>query len=136
MTNSLAGSVPSVLVADDEDMVLKFVSLVLKRAGYRVLAAGDGAKALEVAHAHPERPALAVLDLVMPGMDGVELYDRLREIYPALPVLFISGYSEAEVGRRCAGRVDVLNLLKKPFTSTDLLARVRKTIDRSISIST
>lgn len=131
MTESVAGSAPSVLVADDEGMVLKFVSLVLKRAGYHVLAASSGPEALELATVNPERPDLAILDLVMPGMDGVELYDRLREIYPGLHVVFISGYSEEEVNRRCAGRMDVINLLKKPFTSTGLLARVRTMIDQS-----
>jgi two-component system, cell cycle sensor histidine kinase and response regulator CckA len=124
---------PTILVADDEEMVLKFVGLVLKRAGFAVRPAACGADALKLALENPEPPDLAVLDLMMPGMDGAQLYDRLRDLHPNLRVLFMSGYNEEEINRRCGGRVENADLLKKPFTSAELLARVRKMIDRPLS---
>jgi CheY-like chemotaxis protein len=121
---------PTILVADDEQMVLKFVDLVLTRAGYRVLAAPEGREAIRLCKDGAEPIELALLDVVMPGVDGPQLYERLREMYPGLRVLFFSGYDDAEVRRRC-GDHPALEVLEKPFDSDQLLRRVRELLERS-----
>jgi CheY-like chemotaxis protein len=123
---------PTILVADDEQMVLKFVSLVLERAGFTVHTVTSGAAALEMAANFPEPPDLVILDLVMPEMDGVQLSDRLKDIYPNLRILFMSGYNQEEIDLRCGSRPELSGLLKKPFTSSELLSRVRQVIARPL----
>jgi two-component system cell cycle sensor histidine kinase/response regulator CckA len=119
----------TILVADDEAMVLKFVHLVLTRAGYRVLGAVEAKEAIQLCNAGAEPVELALLDVVMPGIDGPQLYARLREMYPGLRVLYFSGYDDPEVRRR-VGDDPELEVLEKPFDSDQLLRRVRKLLER------
>ena len=120
----------TILVADDEQMVLKFVDLVLTRAGYRVLAALEANEAIRLCKDGAEPVELALLDVVMPGIDGPQLYARLCEMYPRLRVLFVSGYDDPEVRRRC-GDHPTLQVLEKPFDAEQLLTRVRDLLARS-----
>jgi len=120
----------TILVADDEELVLHFVELVLHRAGYRVLAATDAAQALRLCGDGAESIDLALLDLVMPVMNGRQLRDRLHAVYPNLPVLFMSGYGVGELREQCGADAPAGELLKKPFTSTQLLHRVREITER------
>jgi two-component system cell cycle sensor histidine kinase/response regulator CckA len=120
---------PTILVADDEQMVLKFVDLVLTRGGYRVLAALEANEAIELCQGGAEPLDLALLDVVMPGTDGPQLYSRLREMYPGLRVLYISGFDDPEVRRRC-GDHPLVEVLEKPFDSDQLLRRVRALLER------
>src|SRR5215813_13235741 len=94
-------SMPTILVADDEDVVLNFVATVLRRAGFRVLAAPGPRVALKLTKRGAELIDLALLDIVMPEMDGPCLSDALRRYYPGLRILFMSGFNEEEVNRRC-----------------------------------
>jgi len=109
-----------VLVVDDEENVRTFVCRVLAEAGYETLPAGDGAEALRVLGANPTAVRAAVVDLTMPRVDGWELAGRLSAAAPGLPVLLMSGYTEAELGRR-EGRANVAGFLQKPFRAADLL---------------
>lgn len=113
-----------VLVVEDEPAVRSFCCAVLRRFGYRVLEAGSPSEALETLLQRPEPVDLVLTDITMPGMDGKEMVRRIdREQRPDLRVLYMSGYSQnAEPG---------LDLLEKPFTSADLLRRVREALDRS-----
>jgi PAS domain S-box-containing protein len=118
----------TVLVVEDDLQVRDVTVSALRAGGYRVLVAGDGASALDVA-AHERGPLhLLVADVVMPGLDGRTLADTLRRALPALKVLFVSGYSDnviAEHGVLGTG----VELLPKPFTPAVLLARVRAVLD-------
>src|SRR5438045_1077055 len=124
---------PAILVIDDEDMILNFVSLVLKKAGFRVLRASNGDAALKLCQDGAETLGMALLDIVMPEMDGPQLCTRLRDLYPNLRVLFMSGFSEEEVSRRCGGSPGQADFLKKPFTATALLARVKGLLERPLT---
>src|SRR5436190_4299177 len=124
---------PTILVADDEEMVLNFVGLVLKKAGFRVLPASGGAAALNLCQDGGEALDLALLDIVMPQMDGPQLCARLRRAYPNLRVIFMSGFSEEEVSRRCGDSPESAEFLKKPFTASELLMRVKRMIDRPVT---
>jgi CheY-like chemotaxis protein len=104
-------------VAEDQEQVRLLGAKVLGRAGYRVLLAGCGDEALALASAQGVPVDLLVTDVVMPGMSGLELHERLRRMNPQLKVLFVSGYASDVVGPG-------VNLLSKPFTPEQLLARV------------
>ncbi len=113
-----------VLVVEDEPTVRSFCCAVLRRFGYRVLEAAGPIEALAKLHELLEPVTLVLTDIAMPGMNGKEMVKRIdREQLPDLKILYMSGYSQnIEPG---------LDLLEKPFTSADLLNRVRAALDAS-----
>ncbi len=113
-----------ILVVDDDPRTLRFVRDALSRAGYAPLVTGDP---LNLPHLiRTEKPALVLLDLVLPERDGIELMEQLPELSD-LPVIFISGYNRDETMARAleAGAADYI---VKPFSPTELVARVRATL--------
>jgi len=124
---SVAGS-ETVLVVEDEEPVRALTQRILIAQGYTVLAASGGAEAL-AAFAGQDRPiALLVTDVVMPGMGGRELAERLVAQRPGLKVLFMSGYTDDDIGRR--GVLDPqIPFLAKPFTPEGLLRKIRDVLD-------
>jgi PAS domain S-box-containing protein len=132
ITPVLRGATETVLIVEDEDAVRGLLSSTLRREGYHVLEAANGMDAIAVAAAHRDTIQMLISDVVMPGMNGPDLYDRLVVVRPDLQVLFISGYADHAVLN--------LELLKtgnaflgKPFTRGDLLNRVRLLIDAEVA---
>jgi CheY-like chemotaxis protein len=111
-----------VLLAEDEDALRRLVARVLERAGYSVIAARNGTEALACARQLTGAIDLLVTDVVMPGLGGAELAEALRARQPGLPVLLMSGYTDAEIAAGI-GRVPGSRFIQKPFTMGDLLAR-------------
>ena len=123
----LAGDETILLVADEEQ-VRTVARTILEAQGYRVLEAADGDAALALASRHAETIELLFTDVVMPGMGGTELAERLLELRPKLRVLYASGYTEkAIVHHRVLD--GGLALLQKPFTPISLLQKVREVLD-------
>jgi CheY-like chemotaxis protein len=116
----------TVLVVDDESAVRAIASRTLERGGFRVLEAASGPDALELL-TREGPPDLVLTDLSMPGFGGVELARRLRERWPALGILFMSGFSVEELVRRW-GMVADVELVLKPFTPVGLLDRVEQAL--------
>jgi DNA-binding response OmpR family regulator len=120
---------PTILVADDEDDVRELIAYRLTRSGYKVIGAGDGLEALELA---TERtPDLMVLDVMMPKLDGYELTRRVRaeQSLRAIPVILLTARSQAtDVDRGFEVGAD--DYLKKPFNPDELVARVRAVLGR------
>jgi two-component system cell cycle sensor histidine kinase/response regulator CckA len=114
----------TVLVADDEEPVRRFVRIVLEREGFRVLEAVDGAQAL-IVHDSAEPPVdLLLTDVVMPLMDGGALARRLLETRPGLRVIFMSGFVGAKpLPSRATGTP--APFLQKPFDLGDLVDLVK-----------
>jgi DNA-binding response OmpR family regulator len=112
-----------VLLVEDEAATGRLVRVMLERAGYRVTVVGGGARALEIIERDDERIDLLLSDIVMPGMDGVELVRRAREKRPGLPALLTSGYP-AEYLAGSAGLAPAADLLQKPFSAQELVRRV------------
>jgi DNA-binding response OmpR family regulator len=112
-----------VLVADDEEDILQLVRRVLERAGFEVMVARDGVQALELAKTRT--PAAAVLDVTMPGLDGLEVVRQLRAD-PAtvgVKVLILTARAQqADIDRATAAGAD--DYLAKPFRPDDLRARI------------
>ncbi len=115
----------TVLVVDDEPEVLELAAEILKRVGYTVLGAADGAAALEVARLHEGEIHLLVTDMVMPGMSGRDLAERLRALRTALPVLYMSGYVQ-DAAARTALASEHSAFVAKPFTPELFTDRVRE----------
>jgi PAS domain S-box-containing protein len=118
-----------VLLVEDEPAVRAIAARSLERAGFRVLQASDGASALELMDRHGQ-PDLVLTDLMMPGIGGTELARRLRQRWPALPILFMSGYSVEDL--RLQGVTDFEGLmLQKPFTPDGLVSGVAAALSRA-----
>lgn len=114
----------TILLVDDEDLVLTMGETILSSHGYTVLTANSAPKALEVFAQQQGRVDLLLTDLVMPMMSGRELVDRLRKSAPQLRILCTSGYAWPNA------REDDTTYLQKPFTSRELLQRVKHALGR------
>jgi two-component system, cell cycle sensor histidine kinase and response regulator CckA len=110
----------TVLVVDDLPIVRGAVRAMLEAGGYRVLEAADGAEALRVAEQHAGRVDLLMSDVVMPGMRGPELAERLVARFPELRVVLTSGYAED------AAALTGATFLQKPFTAAELAEKLRE----------
>jgi CheY-like chemotaxis protein len=118
-----------ILVVDDEPMIRALARRALELYGYEVLEAEDGEAALEVMRSEAgQRVDLAVLDVVMPRMDGRELSDLLRRQRPGNGVLYISGHTGDELARRLLLDASV-PFLQKPFPPDELVERVQELLE-------
>ncbi len=118
----------TVLLAEDEDSVRSLTKLVLTGCGYQVLEAANGHEALEVAQQHSGTIDLLLSDVVMPGMGGWELSERLRKDCPSILVLFVSGYTDDAIVRHGVLEEQV-PFLPKPFSPRALAFKVRQVLD-------
>ena len=115
---------PRILLVDDEPLVRLATANMLAEAGFEVIEAESGERAIEIVQAGPHLDGV-VTDYAMPGMSGATLANRLREIHPALPILLVTGYASVDDSR--AGD---LPRLSKPFRQRDLVARLAEILDR------
>jgi two-component system, cell cycle sensor histidine kinase and response regulator CckA len=113
-----------VLVVEDEPAVRQLVRRSLEAVGLTVLEAENGQQALEVVSARRERPRLVLTDVIMPGLNGRELSERLASTQPGLPVLFMSGYTGDDVHARSL-LPEQAAFIQKPFGPEELVAKVR-----------
>ncbi len=119
----------SVLLAEDEEEVRHLISGELGRLGYRVMEAGNGAEALQVAKDSPQSIDLLISDMIMPKMGGQELVDKIRKIQPTIKVVQISGYTGNPQPPSDESRPGIQHL-QKPFTLEALAATVRQVLDQ------
>ena len=119
----------TVLVAEDEAAVRAVTREVLERQGYVVLEAPHGAAALDIAAQHRGPIQLLVTDVVMPGLSGRQLADRLARLRPDTKVLYVSGYTDDAVVRHGVLEAGIA-YLQKPFTIDSLARKVREVLDR------
>jgi DNA-binding response OmpR family regulator len=117
----------SVLIVEDESSIASFVSLYLKNAGYGVRAVSNGADAL--AQVEAEQPALIVLDLMLPDMDGIEVCRRIRQRRD-IPILMLTARDE-DVDKIIGLEVGADDYMTKPFNPRELVARVKSILRRS-----
>jgi nitrogen-specific signal transduction histidine kinase/ActR/RegA family two-component response regulator len=120
----------TVLVVEDEEALRRLTRRILESRGYTVLDAPDGASAIKLLATTPARVDLLLSDVVMPGMSGRELVERILPVYPWLRVLFMSGYTEDTMLQHRVAELGIA-VLEKPFTPDDLAAAVRSTLDRA-----
>jgi len=126
---SPTGGTETILVVDDDQMVLRLADSMLKRFGYRVITATSGKEALRLFEKSPDIEVdLALVDLVMPEMSGVELAERIHKLRPGLPVLHFSSYSEDDSLRPTFAKG--VPFIAKPFTSLQLTKKIREMLDK------
>jgi PAS domain S-box-containing protein len=113
----------TILVAEDEGAVRRFVCKVLRHRGYTVLEAENGVEALDLAGAHTEAIDLLLSDVIMPEMGGRELASRLGRLRPDTRIVFMSGYAENEIVHEGALEVGT-TLIEKPFSAETLALRI------------
>ena len=116
----------SILVVDDEPLVLKMFSTILRSRGYSVVDATSGGEALSKFAANSSDIRLLVTDIIMPRMNGIELATEVKRRVPHLKVLYVSGYALSTLASQGlpVERIDVF--LQKPFTPAVLASRVRE----------
>jgi two-component system cell cycle sensor histidine kinase/response regulator CckA len=115
----------TILLVEDEDMVRAVAERALARQGYTVLTAENGEVALDLLR-ESARPDLLISDVVMPTMDGPTMVRHVRERYPDLPVLFMSGYAEEQL--RNSIDIDNVAFLPKPFSVQQLANATREVL--------
>lgn len=117
-----------ILIADDDASLRAAVRIILTAEGYEVCSAEDGSRAIEVfEEAHPD---LAILDVMMPKLNGFEVCERLRAIRPQVPVLFLSAKGELE-DKKTGLRSGADDYMVKPFDGEELLLRIAALLRRS-----
>jgi CheY-like chemotaxis protein len=129
--SAVRGGTETILIAEDDAAVRRLAHDVLTSYGYSVLDARDGEEALAIARERDGRIHLLIADVVMPGLSGPDLADRLRVGWPGIGVLYTSGYTEDAV-MRIKGEVRIF-FLAKPFLPMDLLRTVRETLDARVT---
>jgi two-component system cell cycle sensor histidine kinase/response regulator CckA len=117
----------TVLLVEDEPVVLRLARDLLAENGYRVLAASSGSDALSIARKETETIHMLITDVVMPEMSGPELADRMRKLRPGMRVLYMSGYTDDEMLCR-KGLPENSEFLQKPFTPHQFLQKARATL--------
>jgi two-component system, cell cycle sensor histidine kinase and response regulator CckA len=118
----------TLLLVEDEESLRALVSRVLLGCGYTVLEAGSGEEALRVAAEHDGSIDLLLTDVVMPGLGGRQLGEQIRELYPGVRVLYMSGHTEDAVVRSGVLHEEV-PFLQKPFRPTTLTRKIRDILD-------
>jgi len=119
--NDLKGT-QTILLVDDETLMLNMGETVLATFGYQVLTASNGENAMKIIREKGDQIDLVITDLVMPGMSGRQLIEKVRELFPSIPIICSSGYV------RPANREEEDLYLRKPFTSQQLLQKVKHTL--------
>jgi two-component system cell cycle sensor histidine kinase/response regulator CckA len=119
----------TILVVDDEELILNFVRLTLKHAGYQVLTANNPKEALALCQDSNRPIDLALLDISLPGITGAELSYSLSEILPHLPIVYMTGFADGDLER--FGVADRnCDILLKPFLSRQLTGKVLEVLER------
>jgi PAS domain S-box-containing protein len=119
----------TILVVDDEEMILRLSRQLVNRLGYDVLTAADGEEALRVFQHHGERIVCVLLDLTIPKLDGISTLAELRRLRPGIPVILCSGYSEQTAARRLS-QAEPSGFIQKPYRLGDLQAELERVLSR------
>lgn len=120
----------TVLIVEDDDAIMKLHQEVLGRYGYTVLGACDGVEGLEQFNAHRDEIQIAIVDVIMPRMNGRELVEQLRKEHTDLSIIMISGYTDEIVDRAAIEALDVL-FVQKPIKPLDLLTAIRACLENA-----
>jgi PAS domain S-box-containing protein len=126
-TRSMATGAETILLVDDETLILGVGRAMLEKLGYQIITAGSGDEALRILET-AKRVDLVILDLIMPGMDGGQTFDHIRKIDPTMRVLLSSGYAldgqaATVLNKGCRG------FIQKPFTIHELSGKIRSILD-------
>ncbi len=113
-----------ILLAEDDSSMLRFLAMALKKAGHQVLTASDGTEAMDIIkNGKSDEIDLLLTDIVMPGIDGIELSKKATKHNPEIKVMFITGFAAVAMGQTGINTGNT-KLLSKPFHLNDLVNQV------------
>jgi signal transduction histidine kinase len=124
----MPGGTETILLAEDENSLLEMIMCLLQSLGYAVLPAGNGKEALEIIANHKGQIHLLLTDIVMPGMNGFELAGHMKDLWPEVKTLFMSGYAEPTGTRKMMKTSD--NFIQKPIYQYTLAVKIREILDK------
>ncbi|MGH1402891.1 MAG: response regulator [Alphaproteobacteria bacterium] len=119
-----------ILLAEDDESMLNFLTLALERAGHTVCARRDGVEALQILH-EGQTFDLLLTDIVMPGIDGIELAQKAAEIQPEIKIMFVTGFAAMSIKDIGNAKENVPQMLSKPFHLNDLVDQVERLLSAS-----
>jgi PAS domain S-box-containing protein len=126
---AIVGGHETILVVEDEPLILELADEILSRLGYRVLTANSPDEAIRVAREYGDTIHLLLTDVVMPGMNGPDLVNKLGDFCPEIRILYMSGYTEDTIARH--GVLDEgVHFIQKPFSLQPLSEKIREVLDR------
>jgi PAS domain S-box-containing protein len=125
----LKGGSETILLVEDDPMVMNMAVRILKQLGYSVLHAEDGARALLLAEGYKGRIDLLVTDVIMPGINGLDLADRLKSIHPETAMIFTSGYTD-DVLTDHGVTGEHLHFIAKPYSPQSMAGKIREVLDK------
>jgi PAS domain S-box-containing protein len=120
----------TILLVEDEEMVRSVARRILERAGYQVLEACDGSRALDIAQKTEGAIHLMLTDIIMPGMNGIVLAEHMMKLRPTMKVIFTSGYTDETIARHDISESGV-TVLEKPFSDRSMASLVRSVLDKT-----
>ena len=123
----------TILLVEDADALRKLTHMLLEQHGYHVLVAANGAAALQLVEQKPERIDLLLTDVIMPGLNGRALAERLEILQPSLKVLYMSGYTDDAIVNHGVLESGT-QLLHKPFSEESLIRKVREVLDADAGV--
>ena len=128
-TTENTDSKKTILWVDDEDRALKVWSQILQKLGYTVLQARYGYEALKIFEKNKNRISLVILDMRMPGMDGCEVYDRLKAIQQEIKIIIVSGYIDQYSINELLKR-KFSDYIEKPFKLKELSEKIKEVLEQ------
>src|SRR3977135_2239723 len=128
VSGAVSGS-ETIVVVDDQPVVLEFCNITLERAGYRVFPASSGAQALSFFEPNRSPVDLAIIDIVMPGMSGIELAKRLEKLNTGVRIVLMSGYSPDEIRRVVGDSASNYRSIWKPLEPRTLVQMIKNALD-------
>lgn len=131
-SNHLLKGSESILLVDDEAMIIRVGKAMLERLGYQVFTASGGREAIETCQANQQQFDLVILDMIMPDIGGGDTYDQLKVIDPAIKVLLSSGYSIDGEARKIMDR-GCNGFIQKPFSLQNFSRKIRDALDGNIT---
>ena len=128
MSNAKEDKDKTILVVDDDNLVLDVVEAFIEQLGHKVLLAGSGHEALKVAKEHDSKVDLLLTDVMMPNMNGLELAEAMVADSPDVKVVFMSGCLQPAIDSRNTPRFKN-GFVKKPFSSKTLITHIKKALN-------
>lgn len=129
LNENVLNNLITVLLVDDEEMLRKLNSEILRTSGYKVFEAGNGVEALAIVENEKLEIDLLMTDMMMPLMGGQELAEKLLITHPEMSVLFTSGYNKDMVTKE-GKDINMDNFLQKPFTMDALLGKIEEVLKK------
>src|SRR5205823_6397658 len=123
------GKAQTILVVDDKQLVLNLCLRILAHAGYKVLTAINGEGAVDIARAYKHSIEVAVIDVMMPGLNGLAMADRLVKLHPETSLVFMSGYQDYQIAK--FRPFSFKWFLRKPFKPADLIGIIQQSFEEA-----